>query len=71
MEYTAPAIPSIIPKEPDHNKLKEPAETATETVQNVKEPAEPSEDPAKNTAQTEELPGYFALSKDFEEDPIH
>ncbi|KAJ9070199.1 hypothetical protein DSO57_1010893 [Entomophthora muscae] len=68
MEYTAPTIPSIIPKEPDCDKLKEPAKTAAKTAKTVKEPAE---DPAKNAAQTEESPGYFALSKDFEEDPVH
>ncbi|KAJ9052726.1 hypothetical protein DSO57_1031353 [Entomophthora muscae] len=71
MEYTAPAIPLIIPKEPDCEKPKEPTNIAAKTVQTVKEPAEPAEDPAKNAAQTEELPGYFALSQDFEEDPIH
>ncbi|KAJ9072562.1 hypothetical protein DSO57_1026237 [Entomophthora muscae] len=64
MEYTAPAIPSIIPKETNHDKPKEPAKI---TAQTVKEPAKP----AKNATQTEELPGYFALSQDFEEDPIH
>ncbi|KAJ9087767.1 hypothetical protein DSO57_1029985 [Entomophthora muscae] len=67
MEYTAPAIPSIIPKEPNCDKPKEPAKIAAETVQIVKEPAEL----AKNAAQTEESPGYFTLSQDFEEDPIH
>ncbi|KAJ9090198.1 hypothetical protein DSO57_1004776 [Entomophthora muscae] len=70
MEYTAPAIPSIIPKEPNHDKPEEPSKIATKTTQNVKEPAEPAKDPAKNAAQTEELPGYFALSQDFEEDPF-
>ncbi|KAJ9076041.1 hypothetical protein DSO57_1030015 [Entomophthora muscae] len=71
MEYTAPAISSIIPKEPYCDKPKEPAKIAAETVQTVKEPADPAEDPAKNAAQTEESPGYFDLSKDFEEDPVH
>ncbi|KAJ9055389.1 hypothetical protein DSO57_1004592 [Entomophthora muscae] len=67
MEYTAPAITSIIPKEPDCDKPKEPEKIA----QTVKEPAEPAKDPVKNASQTEELPGYFTLSQDFEEDPIH
>ncbi|KAJ9060960.1 hypothetical protein DSO57_1025409 [Entomophthora muscae] len=51
MEYTAPAVPSIIPKEPGRGKLKEPVKTATKTAQTVKEPAEPAKDPAKNTAR--------------------
>ncbi|KAJ9049093.1 hypothetical protein DSO57_1028188 [Entomophthora muscae] len=67
MEYTSPAIPSIIPKEPDRDKPKEPSKIAAETAQTVKEPAEP----AKNATQTEELPEYFALSQDFEEDLVH
>ncbi|KAJ9067880.1 hypothetical protein DSO57_1034583 [Entomophthora muscae] len=64
MEYTAPAIPSIIPKKPDRDKPEEPAKVAAKTAQTVKEPAE-------NATQTEELPGYFALSQDFKEDPVH
>ncbi|KAJ9084400.1 hypothetical protein DSO57_1024935 [Entomophthora muscae] len=71
MEYTAPAIPSIIPKEPNNHKTKEPAKIAAKTAQTVKEPAGPAKDPTKNATQTEELPGYFAISQDFKEDPVH
>ncbi|KAJ9051011.1 hypothetical protein DSO57_1008831 [Entomophthora muscae] len=57
MKYTAPAIPSTIPKKHNRDKPEEPAKTAKE--------------PAKNAAQTKGFSGYFALSQDFKEDPIH
>lgn len=71
MEYTAPAIPSTITKEPDREKPEEPAKIATQTAQTSKEPSKNTKDPAKNVAQTKGSPGYFALSWDFEEELVH
>ncbi|KAJ9088617.1 hypothetical protein DSO57_1021245 [Entomophthora muscae] len=53
MEYTAPTIPLIIPKEPDCDKPEEPAEIDAKITQTVKKPAEPAKDPAEIAAQTE------------------
>ncbi|KAJ9056272.1 hypothetical protein DSO57_1034917 [Entomophthora muscae] len=64
MEYTVPAIPSTILKEPNIYKPKEPTKIAKETAQTAK-------DPANNAALTKRSPDLFALSQDFEEDPVH
>ncbi|KAJ9090290.1 hypothetical protein DSO57_1004195 [Entomophthora muscae] len=70
MEYTALAILSTIPKDPNIDKLEEPTETAKETAKPAKEPAEPAKDTTKNATLKERPPELFALSQDFEEDPV-
>ncbi|KAJ9062723.1 hypothetical protein DSO57_1007893 [Entomophthora muscae] len=71
MEYSAPAIPSTIPKDPNRDKPEEPSETAKETAKPANEPAKPIKDPTKNAALEEESLELFALNQDFEEDPVH
>ncbi|KAJ9086559.1 hypothetical protein DSO57_1002686 [Entomophthora muscae] len=63
MEYTAPAIPLTIPKEPNRYKTEELTKIAIKTIQTAKEPS-------KNATLTKGYPGYFALSQDFKEDPV-
>ncbi|KAJ9086954.1 hypothetical protein DSO57_1038145 [Entomophthora muscae] len=57
MEYTAPAIPSTIPKETDSDKPEEPSKTTKKS--------------AENAALMKGSPELFALSQAFEEDPVH
>ncbi|KAJ9069415.1 hypothetical protein DSO57_1018801 [Entomophthora muscae] len=68
MEYTAPAIPLTISKDPNRDKSKEPALIAKETA---KEHAKPAKDPTENAALTKGFHNLFALSQDFEGDPVH
>ncbi|KAJ9050128.1 hypothetical protein DSO57_1017300 [Entomophthora muscae] len=67
MEYTTPAIPLTIPKDPNRDKPEEPTVTSRETAKSSKEPTEP----AKDATPKEGSPKLFAPSKDFEDDPVH
>ncbi|KAJ9049607.1 hypothetical protein DSO57_1022606 [Entomophthora muscae] len=59
MQYTAPIIPSTIPKDPNKDKPEEPIVTARETTKPTKEPVEPAKNTVKKLSQRKDLLNFL------------